>query len=232
MKKTLLVFMFLLIPAICFPGTANTVRNDAESSDQIPVYRPSLGGSLGSSNPNAYFRLSLGDIIEDLVGEIGGSINTWLSGSGAPSDATGNDGDYYLDTVSSAYYGPKTSGSWTGTGPTSLIGPTGAIGPQGPKGDTGDTGPQGPKGDTGDTGQTISGVTCSGQTVTPDDGTWDEQEEAFTCLANLAIGENTLVFVGSDGTRSGSDSVTITRTIPGEYTTRGAGFSIKGCTLK
>ena len=109
MKKTFLVFIFLLIPAICFPGTANTVRNDAESSDQIPVYRPSLGGSLGSSNPNAYFRLSLGDIIEDLVGEIGGSINTWLSGS---------------------------------------------------------------------------------------------------------------------------DSITITRTVPGEYTTRGAGFSIKGCTLK
>ena len=65
---------------------------------------------------------------------------------------------------------------------------------------------------TADTGQTISGVTCSGQTVTPDDGTWDEQEEAFTCLANLAIGENTLVFVGSDGTRTGSDSVAVTRT--------------------
>lgn len=54
--------------------------------------------------------------------------------------------------MTSAYYGPKTSGSWTGTGPTSLIGPTGAIGPQGPKGDTGDTGPQGLKGDTGDAG--------------------------------------------------------------------------------
>lgn len=152
MKKLALLTFLIFIPEICFSGTANTVRTDAQTTDQVPVYRPSLGGSLGSSNPNAYFRLSLGDIIEDLVGEIGGSINTWLSGSGSPSDATGNDGDYYLDTVSSAYYGPKTSGSWTGTGPTSLIGPTGAIGPQGPKGDTGDTGPQGLKGDTGDTG--------------------------------------------------------------------------------
>jgi hypothetical protein len=152
MRKIAILILLVLIPSTCFSGTANTVRTDAQTTDQVPVYRPSLGGSLGSSNPNAYFRLSLGDIIEDLVGEIGGSINTWLSGSGAPSDATGNDGDYYLDTVSSAYYGPKTSGSWTGTGPTSLIGPTGAIGPQGPKGDTGDIGPQGPKGDTGDTG--------------------------------------------------------------------------------
>ncbi len=65
---------------------------------------------------------------------------------------------------------------------------------------------------TADTGQTISGVTCSGQTVTPDDGTWDEQSEAFTCLANLALGENTLVFVGSDGTRTGQDSISVTRT--------------------
>ena len=152
MKKLALLTFLIFIPEICFSGTANTVRTDAQTTDQVPVYRPSLGGSLGSSNPNAYFRLSLGDIIEDLVGEIGGSINTWLSGSGAPSDTAGNDGDYYLDTVTSAYYGPKTSGSWTGTGPTSLIGPTGAIGPQGPKGDTGDTGPQGLKGDTGDTG--------------------------------------------------------------------------------
>ena len=65
---------------------------------------------------------------------------------------------------------------------------------------------------TADTDQTISGVTCSGQTVTPDDGTWDEQSEAFTCLASLALGENTLVFIGSDGTRIGSDSVAVTRT--------------------
>lgn len=64
---------------------------------------------------------------------------------------------------------------------------------------------------TADTGQTISGVTCSGQTVTPADGTWDEQSEAFTCLANLALGENTLVFIGSDGSRTGSDSITVTR---------------------
>ena len=65
---------------------------------------------------------------------------------------------------------------------------------------------------TADTGQTISGVTCDGQTVTPDDGIWDEQSEAFTCLASLALGENTLVFVGSDGTRTGQDSITVART--------------------
>lgn len=65
---------------------------------------------------------------------------------------------------------------------------------------------------TADTGQTISGVTCDGQTVTPDDGIWDEQVESFTCLASLALGENALVFVGSDGTRTGQDSITVART--------------------
>lgn len=71
---------------------------------------------------------------------------------------------------------------------------------------------------TADTGQIISGVSCSGQTVTPDDGTWDEQSEAFTCPASLTLGENTLVFIGSDGTRTGSDSITVTRTAPSPIT--------------
>lgn len=39
----------------------------------------------------------------------------WLSGSGAPSASTGFDGDFYLDTTNTGvYYGPKTSGAWTG----------------------------------------------------------------------------------------------------------------------
>jgi hypothetical protein len=51
---------------------------------------------------------------------------TWISGTGAPTAATGADGDLYLDTAASEYYGPKTAGSW-GT-PTSLVGPQGPAG--------------------------------------------------------------------------------------------------------
>lgn len=74
-------------------------------------------------------------------GSDGADGKTWYSGSGAPSDGTGVDGDFYLDTTASAYYGPKAGGTWSGTGPHSIVGATGA---QGPQGDTGATGPAGP----------------------------------------------------------------------------------------
>jgi hypothetical protein len=34
------------------------------------------------------------------------------SGSGAPSDTVGNDGDFYVDTVNHTLYGPKANGTW------------------------------------------------------------------------------------------------------------------------
>ena len=54
-------------------------------------------------------------------GPSGTNGNTILSGVGAPSAATGVNGDFYLNTASSELYGPKTAGAW-GTG-TSLVGP-------------------------------------------------------------------------------------------------------------
>lgn len=73
----------------------------------------------------------------------------------------------------------------------------------------------------------------SGQTVTPDDGTWDEQEESWTCsVVDLVLGPNVLEFIATDSEgQTGSDSVTVTRTQPG-YSTRGSGYTIKGCSLK
>jgi|GEM_PF-5689995 len=61
-------------------------------------------------------------------GNDGADGKTWHNGAGAPSDATGVDGDYYLDTAADTYYGPKVAGTWTGTGPISLVGPAGATG--------------------------------------------------------------------------------------------------------
>lgn len=51
---------------------------------------------------------------------------SWLSGTGAPASGLGDDGDFYLDTEASAYYGPKSGGAWGS--PTSLIGPPGEGG--------------------------------------------------------------------------------------------------------
>lgn len=102
------------------------------------------------------------------TGPAGEDGNTVLHGAGVPPAATGQDGDFYINTSVTSMYGPKASGAWP-TPPVSMIGPpgpqgiagatgaTGATGSQGPTGATGATGsqgPQGPKGDTGATGAT------------------------------------------------------------------------------
>lgn len=51
-----------------------------------------------------------------------------LNGTGVPSNALGNDGDFYIDTATTDLYGPKAAGVWP-TPPVSLIGPAGPPGP-------------------------------------------------------------------------------------------------------
>jgi hypothetical protein len=61
--------------------------------------------------------------------EGGGGGATWRSGAGAPSNALGADNDFYMDlTLPGAWWGPKASGSWAGTGPHSMQGPQGEPG--------------------------------------------------------------------------------------------------------
>ena len=62
-----------------------------------------------------------------LVGPAGSSGNTILNGTVPPTAGTGNNGDFYLDTVLHSLYGPKSAGAWPPTG-TSLIGPAGPSG--------------------------------------------------------------------------------------------------------
>ncbi|MBP7174288.1 MAG: collagen-like protein, partial [Cloacibacterium sp.] len=61
-----------------------------------------------------------------------------LSGSGAPTAATGITGDTYVDNVTGFVYS-KATGSWVSTG-QSLKGPTGAAGATGPQGPAGTNG--------------------------------------------------------------------------------------------
>lgn len=49
-----------------------------------------------------------------------------LNGAGAPALSTGRKGDFYIDTVAHAIYGPKGTGGWGA--PTPLIGPMGPPG--------------------------------------------------------------------------------------------------------
>lgn len=97
----------------------------------------------------------------------------WWNPTGAPSQTTGQNFDWALDTTNGVVYGPKRQGAWpagkhiwpttiSGTGITGSYDPaTGVLtinstnaGPQGPKGDVGAQGPAGPVGAKGDTGAT------------------------------------------------------------------------------
>lgn len=62
-------------------------------------------------------------------GTNGTNGNTVLNGSGAPSNALGVNGDFYIDTVANFIYGPKASGSWPAG--VSMKGPDGADGADG-----------------------------------------------------------------------------------------------------
>ena len=100
------------------------------------------------------------------------SANTIRNGKGAPTNAIGVDGDFYIDTLKFDLYGPKINNHWPA--PVSLRGPagangvnglagkngasggpgsttsvTGAKGPQGAQGPQGLTGAQGPQGPQG-----------------------------------------------------------------------------------
>jgi hypothetical protein len=86
---------------------------------------------------------------------------------------------------------------------------------------------------TADTGLTISGASCPGQTVTADDGTWDELSESWTCQAALSVGVNNLTFTCTDSiSNTGTDSVSVTRTETPTSHSLGKGFYSNGINFK
>lgn len=92
---------------------------------------------------------------------------TILNGSTNPSNlSTGTDGDFYINTSTFIFFGPKANGIWPPG--TSLAGADGAAGPAGPKGDKGDTGATGPAGAAG-IGVPTGGT--AGQVLSKTDGT-------------------------------------------------------------
>ena len=49
-------------------------------------------------------------------------LQSIFNGRGAPRDTLGVDGDSYIDNTGPSLWGPKASGTWTGTGPIGLGG--------------------------------------------------------------------------------------------------------------
>jgi len=83
-------------------------------------------------------------------GENGTNGKTILNGIVAPNAGLGNEEDFYLNTTTKIFYGPKTNGAWGGG--FSIIGATGLQGTTGGIGDTGLTGPAGATGSIGSQG--------------------------------------------------------------------------------
>lgn len=95
------------------------------------------------------------------------ATGSFLSGSGAPSNGLGVDGDFYLDTTGHNLYGPKASGAWSA--PVLIIGgqgPAGATGAQGSQGNLGAQGVAGAQGAQGAVGSSVrSGTGAPGSGV-------------------------------------------------------------------
>lgn len=69
--------------------------------DYLTTVIVSSGGSSGPTGPTGP------------TGATGLQGTGWISGTGAPSNGTGQNGDFYLDTNDiGVYYGPKASGMW------------------------------------------------------------------------------------------------------------------------
>jgi len=109
------------------------------------------------------------------AGAAGADGRTILNGTSAPSNGTGANGDFFIDTAASVIYGPKAGGIWPGG--VSLIGPAGPTGATGAAGATGATGPAGADGATG--------VVSATAPITYDAGT---QTVAITAATTSAAG--------------------------------------------
>lgn len=72
------------------------------------------------------------------------SLNTILSGTGAPAASLGDDGDFYIDRYSWEFYGPKVKGYWSL--PVQLAGPAGMGLPGNSADATSSAGSSGPRG--------------------------------------------------------------------------------------
>jgi hypothetical protein len=119
---------------------------------------------------------------------------TILNGTTDPSNlSTGTDGDFYVNTSTLMFFGPKAGGIWPAgisiAGADGATGPTGATcptGPQGAKGDTGNTGPAGAAGPGVPTGGTV------GQVLAKIDGTnyndhWIDPPATGTSIADTTV---------------------------------------------
>ena len=135
--------------------------------DGMVVYNNATGTTLTSGNRSAmavnvtpgfyYFSNPSGyDEYTNISGDpqIAVSLGQWIrigsggatltSGPSNPTNGTGNDGDFYINTTTNQIFGPYNNGTWPAG--TSLVGPEGPAGPAGTPGAPGAPGADGADG--------------------------------------------------------------------------------------
>lgn len=110
---------YTIVPRQIDNGTKVTITDFGDSEGWVDITLDTLQfGSLLYSDGVKWHRF--GPI------EINIEAPIILNGEGAPNPGDGSDGDYYIDTESLVFYGPKETGAW-GEG-TSMIGSDGIDG--------------------------------------------------------------------------------------------------------
>lgn len=166
-----------------------TLPSSSGSTDGTVLYGLGIPGSVTGNNNDTYINTGTGIFYKKSAGAWsqvfsmqtgpagpqgtpgtdgtnGTNGKSVLNGTTDPSNlSTGSDGDFYINTSTFMFFGPKAGGVWPAgislAGADGEAGPTGATGPAGPqgvKGDTGDTGPVGPAGTGVPTGGTTGQV--------------------------------------------------------------------------
>lgn len=207
MKK---ISLTLVLLAMCFAAQAQvgigTTTPDASSAlDVVSTSKGFLPPRLTTSERDAILSPASGLIIfcSDCGGAEGQpqyySGSSWISmikstavlnGTSNPSDITGENGDFFINTLSLEIFGPKVSGTWP-TG-VSLVGPQGNDGMPGWDGMAGADGQPGPQGDPGllpdnGIGQNIGSMPFW------DGGNWNLNSNIY----NVVFNDDTFVGIGN-----------------------------------
>jgi hypothetical protein len=152
MKKQLLIISTCILTALCFLQSCQKGNGLAgENGKDGTIIISGFGiPNFGIGKAGDFFVDTIGKVMWGpkntvswgtglaLVGPTGLPGKSLLSGTGAPVVNMGVNGDFYMDIVAKAIYGPKTAAGWGVA--TNMIGPSGANGATGATGATGAAG--------------------------------------------------------------------------------------------
>lgn len=211
-------------------GDTNYAKASSEGSDNIYI------GTTGADAITTRGAHVVSGVLTVADAGLGGNHpyldNTTIPsyvGATNPNDNTWVDGVIGLASVSTLQNFPDGDPSWVegtapATNPTNVISTTDNQSVSNPSFTIQGTA-------TATTGRTIIGVTIPGETVTPDDGVWDEQVEEWTSNVTLPEGLNSYTATASDGTETGQDSINVTYT-PTPTTISTNSSSSAGCMIR